>query len=125
MHPYNEPTVINIPDLCAAENIKEFTNLFIDEICDHHYFLPLDQFCTNGGAGDDVEDDAVEIKEFNKSTVIGTYSFTFCESSPEGSRGRDWTGNHAASIEFVFNRSTGKLELFGGVSKQAYEREEY
>ncbi|MDB6153992.1 MAG: hypothetical protein JWL90_2445 [Chthoniobacteraceae bacterium] len=125
MNPKDPPTILHIPALCAADGVKEFTDLFIDEICDHHYLLPLDRFCTNGGEVDDVEDNAVEVKKFNKTTVVGTYSFTFYDSSTEGCKDRDWTENRSASIEFVFHRSTGKLELSGNTLKRIDEPNQF
>ncbi len=125
MDPDCLPTCLAMSRLCEAKDEEEFKTLFVDEICEHHYHLPLDRLCMNGGAGDDVEDDEVEVEEFTKSMVRGTYTFTFVESSPGGCRDIDLTEGRSGSLDFVFDRDTGILKLSGGAAERLYDPEEF
>ena len=121
----NRPTILNFPSLQAAKNAEEFENIFTDEICDHHYDLPLDRFCVNGGAGEDVEDESVEVKKFTELEVTGVYHFSFVESYHGGCRDINHSQRYTGELEFVFNRDTHKLRLSGGTAKREYDPEEF
>jgi hypothetical protein len=125
MDPDDMPTIVQLHRCRCSKTEKDFRDKFVNEICEHHLDLPLDRFCNNGGCFTDVEDDEVEVAEFTKTHVKGTYTCTFNEEYYGGCRDITFTERHTATLYFFFERRTGELRLSGGYARREYDPEEF
>jgi hypothetical protein len=109
----------------ALASQADFAERLLESLrCDPDQF-PSDDYCTSGGAGQDVAVLAVEITAFGKSEVTGLLRVAFIEKYQVGCADIRHEEKHHIASRFSYRAGETSLEVECGYRKREYEREEF
>jgi hypothetical protein len=103
----------------------DFAERLLEALCSDPDQFPADDYCTSGGAGQDVAILAVEIMAFGKTEVTGLLRVAFTEKYQVGCADIRHEEKHHVASRFWYRAGEALLEVERGYRKREYEREEF
>lgn len=119
------PRCIKLKASIPLDSKEDFAERLIESLRDNPDGFPLDEYCTNGGGGQDADILSVEITSFGKSDVTGLLSVSFTEKYFVGCADIRFEEKHRVVSSFWYRDGDDSLEVERGYRKREYEREEF